>query len=157
VSTDFETELAALAQLGVPALRARYRDVFGEATRSGNKAWLVRRIAWRLQAAAYGGLSERARMRAEELARDADVRLQPPRQAVAPSTAPIPDRAPRLLRPGTTIRRTYKGKLLEVRVVPTGFSFGGEVYASLSGVAKAITGGHCNGRAFFKLSGKEPS
>ena len=155
MSTDFETEFTALAQLGVPALRARYRDVFGEATRSGNKAWLVRRIAWRLQAVAYGDLSERARLRAEELARDADVRLQPPRQAVAPSTAPIPNRAPQHLRPGTTIRRKYKRKLLEVLVVPTGFAFEGEVYASLSAVAKTITGGHCNGLAFFKLSRKE--
>ena len=53
-------EIAALAKLSGPALRARYAELFGDATRVGNRAWLVRRIAWRLQAQAEGGLSERA-------------------------------------------------------------------------------------------------
>ncbi len=56
------------------AAAERYEDVFGESTRSGNKAWMIKRIAWRLQANAYGGLSERAKARAAELANDADVR-----------------------------------------------------------------------------------
>ena len=74
-------ELAALARLTVGQLRLKFADVFGEETRSGNKAWLVKRVAWRLQARAEGDLSERARQRAEELARDADLRLTPPRPA----------------------------------------------------------------------------
>jgi hypothetical protein len=39
--------------------------------------WLVKRIAWRMQALAEGDLSERARRRAAELANDADLRLSP--------------------------------------------------------------------------------
>lgn len=44
----------------VRELRGRYREVFGEESRSNHKQFLFRRIAWRLQADAEGGLSERA-------------------------------------------------------------------------------------------------
>jgi len=54
-------EVAALNRMTVTELRARHIEVFGEATRSGNKDWLRKRIAWRIQANAEGGLSERAR------------------------------------------------------------------------------------------------
>jgi hypothetical protein len=85
-------EVAQLGKLGTADLRARYAEVFGEPTRSGNRPWLVKRIAWRLQALAAGGLSERARQRAEELARDADLRLRPPAEGAARSApaAPLP-------------------------------------------------------------------
>ena len=42
-------------------------------------AWLIKRIAWRMQANHEGGLTERARQRARELACDADLRLSAPR------------------------------------------------------------------------------
>jgi hypothetical protein len=66
-----QQQVLALERLGIAALRQRYADVFGEATRVANKAWLIKRIAWRLQALAEGDLSERARKRAAELADDA--------------------------------------------------------------------------------------
>ncbi|MGE0759247.1 MAG: DUF2924 domain-containing protein [Pirellulaceae bacterium] len=68
-------EVAALQRMTVRELRTSYAEVFGETTRAGNKPWLVKRIAWRLQSQAEGDLSERARQRAAELANDADVRL----------------------------------------------------------------------------------
>ncbi|MFN4260887.1 MAG: DUF2924 domain-containing protein [Gemmataceae bacterium] len=72
-------ELAALQRLTVKELRHRYAEVFGEPTNANNRAWLVKRIAWRLQALAEGDLSERAHRRAAELASDADLRMNPPR------------------------------------------------------------------------------
>jgi hypothetical protein len=63
------TEIAALPRLAVKDLRARYAEIFGEPTKASNKQWLTKRIAWRLQSLAEGDLSERARKRAEELAR----------------------------------------------------------------------------------------
>ena len=48
-------ELRTLATLTPTELRHRYAEVFGEASRSGNRQWLLRRIAWRLQALAEGG------------------------------------------------------------------------------------------------------
>ena len=63
-------EVAALQRMTVKELRAKYAEVFGETTRAGNKPWLVKRIAWRLQSLVEGDLSERARQRAAELAND---------------------------------------------------------------------------------------
>jgi hypothetical protein len=68
--------------------------VFGEATRAGNKSWLIKRIAWRLQALAEGDLSERARQRAKELANDADLRLSPPWVSFALHGEPLARPAP---------------------------------------------------------------
>ena len=56
--------------------------------------------------------------------------------------------------PGTLITREYKGELLEVRVRRDGFDYEGEVYKSLSAVAKHITGSHCSGYHFFRLNRK---
>jgi hypothetical protein len=60
----------------------------------------------------------------------------------------------RLPPPGTVITRKYKGEVLQVKVRTDGFEYEGKVYASLSAVAKAITGSHCNGFLFFRIGGK---
>jgi hypothetical protein len=147
-------EVAALQGLTIGQLRQRFAELFGEATLASNRSWLIKRIAWRLQALAEGDLSERARRRAAELARDADLRLNPPRSqttTVAPEpvilTAPVD---PRLPPPGTILTRPYKGQQLHVQVLTEGFAYAGHVYASLSAVAKAITGSHTNGFHFFR-------
>jgi hypothetical protein len=155
---NLDQELAVLPRLTVADLRCRYAQVFGEATRVGNKAWLVKRIAWRLQALAEGDLSERARQRAAGLANDADLRLSPPRPAptlpvaVADRPARLPgkrnDRRPPV---GTILTRPYKGTTVQVRVLEHGFVHRGTIYPSLSAVAKAITGSHCSGYLFFRL------
>ncbi len=153
-------ELAALQRLTIQELRARYADAFAEPTNSGNRAWLVKRIAWRLQALAEGDLSERARRRAAELANDADIRMSPPKAKAAPAeatdrtmTVMLGDKADdRLPLPGTIITREYKGGVVQVQILANGFEFAGEVYKSLSAVAKAITGSHVNGYAFFRLA-----
>jgi hypothetical protein len=154
-------EVAAMRRMGPKELRARYADVFGETTGAHNKAWLIRRIAWRLQALAEGDLSERARRRAEALANDADLRLSPPRQRAAdapppaaPAAAVGSPRDPRLPPAGSVLARVYRGETLQVRVLAGGFEFEGQVYPSLSATAKAITGSHCNGFLFFRCAGK---
>jgi Protein of unknown function (DUF2924) len=149
-------EMAALEAMTVAELRDRYAQVFGEETRVGNKAWLVKRIIWRLQALAEGDLSERARRRAAELAQDADLRLSPPRQKQTAS-APVPKNGKasalangHLPLPGTILTRWYKGQTLKVQVLRHGFEHEGQVYRSLSAVAKAITGSHTSGFLFFR-------
>jgi hypothetical protein len=151
-------EVAALQRMTTAALRARYAKVFGEPTQANNKAWLIKRIAWRLQAQAEGDLCERASRRAAELANEADLRLSPPR---IPIIAASPERTTtavlrgksddRVPPPGTVITRVYKGETLQVMVVAGGFEFEGQVYRSLSAVAKAITGQHINGMLFFRM------
>jgi hypothetical protein len=156
VEVNIVNEVAALERLSVGQLRQRFAELFGEATQASNRTWLIKRIAWRMQALAEGDLSERARKRAAELACDADLRLNPPRSkatVVAPEPTPLP--APvdhRLPSPGTILTRPYKGQIVQVQVLTEGFAYAGRVYASLSAVAKAITGSHTNGYLFFRNS-----
>ncbi len=75
-STALREEIEALRHMTIGQLKDRYRDVFGEPSRSNHKQFLLRRIAWRIQANAWGGLSERARRRALEIANDADLRIR---------------------------------------------------------------------------------
>ena len=155
-------EVAALKRMTVRELRIRYAEVFGEETKAGNKPWLIKRIAWRLQSLEEGDLSQRARQRAAELANDADVRLSPPKPkstSAAPASktktaALVVTGDDRLPPAGTVITREYKGQSLQVKVLPKEFEFEGEVYKTISAVAKAITRQHCNGYHFFRL-GKE--
>jgi hypothetical protein len=162
MSDNLAKELALLPRLGVADLRSRYAQIFSETTRTGNKAWLVKRLAWRLQALAEGDLSRRARQRAAELANDADLRLSPPRTVATnacPAAIPRPAKlrlspCDRLPPPGTILHRPYKGQVLQVKVLQGGFAFQDKVYKTLSAVAKVITGSHCNGYLFFRLAPK---
>jgi len=155
--SSIATEVAALRQMTTQELLKRYADVFGEGTLTRNKDWLIKRIAWRVQALAEGDLSERARRRIEELAKDADLRVIAPKDMIdespkrATKTVPLPN-DDRLPAPGTIITRNYKNRVVAVKVLRSGFEHGGEVYPSLSAAAKAITGSHCNGFWFFNLS-----
>lgn len=156
-------EVAALKRMTVRELRARYLDAFGEPARSGNKDFLWKRIVWRLQANAEGGLTERARRRAEELANDAEFRVRRPPEKALPLSSPASttqttkvdfgERAG-LPMPGTVLTRPYKGQMVRVMVLDNGFEHEGAVYRSLSAVAKAITGSHWNGNYFFGLKGR---
>ena len=153
MSPNVARELAALQRLTVPQLRLRYAEAFGETTNANNRAWLVKKIAWRLQALAEGGLSERALRRAAELANDADLRANPPKDMPIPMPempAPRPHADDRLPAPGTVLTRPYKGAVPQVKVLADGFEYQGQVYPSLSAVAKAITGSLCNGFLFFR-------
>lgn len=155
---DINYEVAAMQKLTAGQLQEKYAEVHGETARSRNRIWLIRRIAWKLQALAEGGLSERARKRAMELADETDVRLTPPKAITIEVSNERLDQAQmtdsRLPEPGTTLIRKYKGNEFNVHVKPDGFEYQGELYKSLSAVAKAITGSHTNGFRFFKLGGQ---
>ncbi len=154
-------ELSAMKRMTTRQLKDRYEEVFGEPCRSNHKQWLIKRIAWRLQANEEGDLSERARRRAMELANDADLRMKAPPQKKVPAPAGRKvsgkvsrEHDDRLPMPGTIITREYKGRTFLVTVLPNGFEYEGEVYQSLSAVAKAITGSHTSGFLFFRLNRK---
>lgn len=159
MGTDMNKEIAALRRMTAGELRGKYADLFGEGSRSGNRDWLFRRCAWRAQALAEGGLSERARQRARELAREADLRLRPPKgmtMASAVGTSVVTGRIAvshdaRLPMPGVVLTRVFKGHEHRVTVLPDGFEHDGEFYRSLSAVAHAITGSHWNGFHFFGI------
>jgi hypothetical protein len=150
-----EKEIESLRKLKTRALKTRYRELFGEESPSSNQLHLFRRIAWRLQAEAEGQLSERARQRAWELAQDADLRVRAPRAfwdtlGANPAAPEGPsNRDPRLPAPGSTLKRTHRGRPLVVEVLERGFRYNGKIYGSLSAIAYQVTGTRWNGFLFF--------
>ncbi len=154
-------EVAAMKRMTVNELRARYAEVFGEETNGRHKEWLIRRIAWRIQAQAEGDISERPatgrRIGPQHRhSNDGPEGAEPAPAETGQRKTATPHLSPdrRLPVAGQEIAREYKGQTLIVRVLPHGFEFDGEVYKSLSAVAKAITGQHCNGYHFFRLGGQ---
>ena len=147
-SAAIRHEIDHLRHETVAELKVRYAELFGEVSRSNHKQFLVRRIAWRMQALAEGDLSKRARERALSLARDADLRLTAPQ-----GSSTIRHRDSRLPAPGTVLKRTFRDQSVMVRVLESGFQYEGAVYHSLSAVARHVSGTHWNGFSFFGLHG----
>lgn len=153
-------EVRALQAMTVPELQTRHAEVFGEPGRSRHKQFLIRRIAWRLQANVEGELSERAKQRAAEIADDRDLRTRAPATVVdSPSGATVTrlmvsDHDNRLPMPGSILAREYQGREITVRVLDDGFDYEGKVYRTLTAAVKAITGSHWNGFHFFGLGKK---
>lgn len=154
-----EQQIAVLSRMTVGQLRNRYVEVFGEESRSNNRQFLFRRIAWRIQALAEGGLSERARRRALEIANDADLRVRAPDkrfsdpQAFLSVAVNVPKaRDSRLPPPGSWLERDYRGRRIAIKVRSDGFEYGERVYKTLSAAVNAATGGRWNGFSFFGIS-----
>jgi hypothetical protein len=70
-------EIARLETMTITKVVERFESLFGENCRSLNKRYLIRRIAWRLQANAEDGLSERVMKGAAELLRDSTCNSSP--------------------------------------------------------------------------------
>jgi len=151
VNATLEAEIEQLRKLRIGALRSKYRELFGDESRSFNKQFLFRRVAWRVQSLAEGDLTERARKRALEIANDADLRVQPTKGAlIRPVVAKGRDL--RLPAVGAVLRRRYRGRMVEVKVLDRGFEFEGRRYDSLSALASEVTGMRWNGFTFFGLA-----
>ncbi|GJM43679.1 MAG: hypothetical protein DHS20C21_05210 [Gemmatimonadota bacterium] len=154
LTPELVAEIEGLETLAVPQLREKYAELFDEPTRSKHKRHLVKRCTWGIQAREFGGLDPAVKERALQIARLSDIRLTPPatrepkRIAVdvtsdAPASTPLP---------GTVLVRRYRGQDLRVTILESGVEWSGTVYRSLSAAAKAITGSHCSGPAFFGLA-----
>ena len=157
---NIQATITTLERMTVAQLQAKYLEVFGEPSRSGNRGFLIKRIGWRIQSQAEGSLSERAKRRAEELARDADIRTTIPKARETEAramkqTVKVPTAHDRLPIPGTILTRKYRGQQIEVKVLANGFEHEGQTYRSLSAVAKVVTGSHWNGLLFFGLTSQK--
>lgn len=149
--------IRVLPQLKISALKKRYRELFGEESRSANKQFLFRRIAWRLQANSEGDLSERARRRAADIADDRDLRVRAPKEFTARSDSgsvacSCPPKDWRLPGPGTLLTRRVGNRQIVVKVLKDGFEYESRRYRSLSAIAREVTGTRWNGLLFFGLT-----
>ena len=158
-------EINRLRQMSLAELRQEWERLYGEPARSGNRDFLFRRLAWRIQELAHGGLSDAARTRLDELGQDAFDRATSRRQR-AHDADPQPRvesaakvtriRDARRLTPGTVLTREYHGHEIRVVALDDGqFEYDGQVFSSLSAVAQAVTGAKWNGRLFFGLTQRQ--
>lgn len=151
LSVDTAAQLRELETMSVGELAERFRTLFGVPTRSRNKQFLRKRVAWRIQELTFGGLSPRALEQIEGLAPQAPVRWQPAIPVHTETPAPG-GRDPRLPPPGAKLSRLYGGIQHTVTVLDEGFEYNGKQFRSLSQIAKHITGTPWNGLLFFDLT-----
>jgi hypothetical protein len=122
-------EVRALARLDLQGLREEWRRRIGPPPALRSVDLLRRNLAWRMQAAVFGGL-------------DAD------------TLAALKQRhnytGPKLV-PGMRLAREWRGVVHEVELVEGGVLYEGRRFASLSEVARSITGVRWNGPRFFGL------
>jgi hypothetical protein len=132
-----DAALARISEMNIEQLRVCWRETFASAPPAAfSKELLARAICSRPQEQTFGGLSA------------STARLL--RSLVKPGAEP-----PRQVKVGSVLIREHQGLLHEVLVVPGGFCWQGKTYASLSTIAKKITGTGWNGPRFFGLRSKK--
>jgi hypothetical protein len=134
-------QLAALPEKTPAELKQLWRELYDREPPSHNKPFLVKRLAYRIQELAYGGLSARAEAKLNVLIEEEDRRVK---------GLPSLRKGDRLIA-GTRLIRQWQGVEHCVTVLDDGFEYQGARYRSLSAIARAITGTRWNGPAYFGL------
>ncbi len=140
--TDKTTVLAqitALEDMDLDQLRERWTALFDTPVPGYGKTMLRKRIAYRIQELAYGGLSEETKQKLRDIHRRAEERKKHQRNS------------PLLPVRGSVLVREHDGVRHEVKILDNGFEYAGKCWRSLSAIANHITGTKWNGHAFFGL------
>ncbi len=125
----------------------RWYKYFNEEPPSGaKKEFLIKHIAWQMQAKKYGGYSAQTLKQLEKLAQKISNKSE-----ISESDIKISPRQILEIKPGTKLIREHHEIKHEVIVLENGFSYNGERYKSLSAIAYKITGTKWNGKRFFGL------
>ncbi len=135
-------QVAALRRLNHREMQERWRELFGTEPPGYGPDLLRRRLAYRIQELAYGGISTATRERLRRIDEEAQ---RAPRSR--DSAIPIS---------GTVLIKEWGGDRHEVTVLKDGFQYRGQKHASLSAIARQITGTNWNGLRFFGLRGQKP-
>ena len=136
---DVAAKLAALPTLSTEQLRAEWRRLYRTQPPRLSRDLMVRALAYRLQELAYGGLSKATKRRLLTLAK-----------SLQDTGRVAPDPGTRL-KPGARLVREWHGRTHTVTVAEQGFAYRDRTYASLSAIARDITGAHWSGPRFFGL------
>jgi hypothetical protein len=150
---DVDRDVKALKGMSVPKLAEKYLELYGEPTRSRNRQHLIKRLTWRTQELAYGGLDAGALNIISKLG---DMLPEGWRRRLAGQQQPTSETAPRdprLPPVGTVLKRVFEGITHEVRIGTEDFVYRDQRFKSLSAVARRITGTPWNGFLFFSLKG----
>jgi len=139
-------QVADLERMSTAELGARWRVLFGGDPPRFNRQFMLKRLAYRVQELAYGGLSMAARERMDRLL-DEEGYDEIGAKVKKPGRAR--DAIDRHVVRGTVFVREWDGERHEVRALDEGFEYRGMPYRSLSAIARAITGTSWNGWVFF--------
>ena len=141
-------EIAELRRMPVADLVVRYEEVYGQRPRVKHREHLWRRIAWKVQEQRFGGLSGVAKKKLDALIADLGVPLVPEK----PEPKKVVHRINGEPQVGTALVREWRGQEILATRTDEGWEWDGVLYRSLTAVAKAATGSHRSGRAFFGLT-----
>jgi hypothetical protein len=143
--------VANLEGLDLDGLRRQWRAHLGGEAPAHLSRWLLMKVlAYRLQADAFGDLDKSIRRILRSGGEDG-------------VGAPFDRRAPQTreglgLKAGALLVREWNGRLERIMILEQGFAWNGQTFASLSQIAKAMTGTNWNGHRFFGLrQGKIPA
>lgn len=152
-----ELDVNSLKSLSLAQLRQIWRKRVGHTGRRRDppqiRALLIRQLAWQAQ---NGSLDAQTQALLKAAINQAN--CLKPQSKIPRSNAPLNSRVRSLtesrLQSGTKLIRKWRGKKYEVLVIDGGkrFQFRGEVYRSLTPIAKKITGAHWSGPRFFGLN-----
>jgi len=147
-------QIAALPGMSLNDLREKWRELFGTPPPGYSKAMMVRRLAYRIQELAQGGLSDSAQ---EHLRNVLEANGFNAKGRFATGVYKRWRRRKRKGMPviGTRLVREWNGDRYEVTVVHGGYEFNGRRYRSLTAIAKEITGTKRSGPVFFGLRGQD--
>jgi hypothetical protein len=141
-------QIADLDTLSHDQLCELWRTLYGKEPMAFNRPYLIKRLAYRIQEIAYGGLSERAHRVMDDVLKshgyDENGGGQDCKRRSRKRRNGMPVAGARLV-------RKWNGGAYEVIVTHGGFEFEGKLYGSLTAITKVITGTHWNGRSFFGL------
>lgn len=149
-------QIMALKNASVLELQKKYSELFeGRKVPSNNKVFLWRKIAYRMQELEYGSIPAETQDKIQELITKYDPvnnkSLRPDNASGNQAKKTRLSRDKRLPIPGTVVTKEYKGIILQVKILESGFEYNGKVYKSLTAIAKEVTGAHWNGFLFFQL------
>lgn len=136
---SIEVELERMTAMSIDELRAAWHLLLGEPAPDQSKELLRYRLAWAVQATAFGGIASATQRRLRSLHEAFDTN---PRYSPSPTLD---------LKPGSVLLREWRGTRHRVRVLDDGFEYMGERFGSLSEVARKIAGTRWNGPRFFGL------
>ena len=143
-------QIADLRNLSHEELRALWHTLCGGEPPASNRRFIMKRLTYRIQEIAYGGLSGEAHVKMDAVLK----RHGYDENGMPAAGCGRGERRKDMPVIGSKLVREWNGRRCEVTTLRDGFEFEGRKYRSLSAIAKAVTGTHWNGRAFFGLAGR---
>jgi len=134
-----EHRLDRIRSLGLEELRCEWRRLFHSDPPKISRDLLTLGVSYRLQEIEHGGLGKATRRKLQTMANDL---RRTGRVGPTPSVS---------LKPGARLIREWHGRTHTITITENGFEYAGTSYASLSKIAKKITGAHWSGPRFFGL------